>query len=369
MDELHSDDDLWSHEDRELDEAADFLLSHIPRRVTDAIDRVLSEERTPLGPGDPRLHHFIPQFFLRRFADMNEEVATVGVNRRHRVAHVSRTAAVKDFYRTHDEDIGDTVVTERLLAVLDGAASPAVERLALGVLFPPSMADRAVLGLWFALLMLRGPGHRRSTEAMSDHLMKMDIMMRAHRTDGPADLSDVEEYLDGVELVEHQNTHVALMMNMALKLAPMVGFRYFAVTKFEFDGLILPDGGVALWSQHRSPSLGIGVGTAEELRVPLDRRTLLTLHNDPEIRDTVFKCDNEKLMRDANQVACHSSHDEMYCHPDDVDWLLDLEFPSPERPLARVDGQLLGLRTDGINSPPKRRFPRRYTPPSKTTAT
>jgi Protein of unknown function (DUF4238) len=146
MDDDHGDDDFGLDEDRELEEAASFLLSHVPRRVSDELDRVLAEGRTPLGPGDPRLHHYIPQFFLRRFANEDEEVTTVGMNRRQRTAHVSRTAAVKDFYRTHDEDIGDTVITEKLLAVFDGAASAAIERLALGVIFPPSMADRAMLG-------------------------------------------------------------------------------------------------------------------------------------------------------------------------------------------------------------------------------
>lgn len=351
--------------DDNLDAAAHALLDHIPKRVQAEVIRVLDEQATTLAPGDPRLHHVIPQFFLRRFATEDGEVATIDLQGSNRIAHVSRTAAIKDFYRTHHEDIGETVVVEKLLAVFDGAASQAIERLALSVLFPPSPADRAVLALWLAFLTLRGPGHRRSNEAIGDHLMKLMIMMDANASRDEGEPERVRRLLEDVELVEHQNSHVKLMLQSALAVAPAIGYRYTAVTKFSFDGLLLSDRGLTMWvrPERWSPLRGVGLGTADELRIPLDRRTALILHNRQDIGDTVVRSDSEPLLRSMNQLACDWSFNEMYCHPDDLGRINELSLPDPSRPLVQVDGGFAPVRTDGVNQPARRRRARRYRVP------
>jgi hypothetical protein len=48
--------------------------------VEERARRLVEEACKPLGPKDPRRHHFIPQFFLRRFATDDGRIAVVSLD-------------------------------------------------------------------------------------------------------------------------------------------------------------------------------------------------------------------------------------------------------------------------------------------------
>jgi hypothetical protein len=58
------------------------LKAKLPARTTEeqaAFDTMMALALQPLAQGDPRRHHFIPQFFLRRFAnDADQLVVEAG---------------------------------------------------------------------------------------------------------------------------------------------------------------------------------------------------------------------------------------------------------------------------------------------------
>ena len=67
------------------------------------------------------------------------------------MSSVINVAVMKDLYTIIDPEVGETVMVERLLADIDGKAKGAIDRLILGVLFPPSLSAP----LWISRCGLR----------------------------------------------------------------------------------------------------------------------------------------------------------------------------------------------------------------------
>lgn len=343
--------------------------------------KFLAPMRTPLAPGDPRRHHFIPQSFLKRFADENDQLAVLRLddNESYDVTSITNVAVMKDLYTIIDEEIGETVMVERLLAHVDGKAKAAIDRLILGVFFPPSPPDRMSLAEWIALLAVRDPHSRRSNEALADHAFKLDLSLvhdestararlRENMGREPTD-TEVEEMLDAVsdldsfEITPHQNDLVQLMLDAATQIMPCLFGRYTSVVRFDRNGLVLSDRPVVPYQKpvKRMPGFGVGFGNADEIWLPLDRRTLLILHSDPVVVDRILDAPPNFSIDVCNQQLIQQTTAEIYCHPDDLRRLEQLDLPDPDRPLFTVTGaDWMRGGTDGVNQPATRKRHRRY---------
>lgn len=346
-------------------------------------ERAVAKMRTPLAKGDARLHHFVPRWWLRRFASDDQRVVTVTLaepSHPRPPTSINKVAAIEDFNTIDDDEIGPTVLVERLLAEIDGDAAKAVSRLAAGVLFPPQARDRAAIDLWLAFQFARGVRHRRHNEAITDFAMKSMLSLitdeaKAARymrdcgieptDDNVADLLDQIANLDDVEIIPSQSTAVADMLDHALRLVPVFGMRSLVVIKFDEAGLALPDEPISMYQrpENRRPFHGVGLGTADELYVPLDRSTGLVLHSEPALGDRVVKAPAGHELSDFNQQTCSHAFREIYCHPDDVKGLSGIELPSADQPIASVSGgDWMTAYVDGLNDAPRRRMPERWRP-------
>jgi hypothetical protein len=349
------------------------------------VRKMVDGMRTPLAPGDPRRHHYVPKFYLRRFA-ADDQIVRVRFDkpRLRDTLHVNDVAVMRDLYTTIDVDVGETVAVERILAVVDGAASSAIARLALGVLFPPQRADQLALALWLSMLHVRGPSARRWMEAMADHTMKMQMSLvhdeasaRAHLRgdDGtePDDetvkaLLETVESMDEWEITPHQNEMVQQMLDLGLKATPFFLGRRWAVVKFPENGLVLTDKPVVLYKkpENRSPFMGVGLASADEIWLPLDRSTALILHTDEVIGDRVFPAPAGVTVDTFNQMVVGQAYQEVYCHPDDVARLKRITLPKSNRPLMQASGtDWVKGKTDGVNEPLNRTGHRRYRRPDR----
>jgi hypothetical protein len=353
--------------------------------ATALAEKLTASWRTSLADGDPRRHHFVPQCHLRRFAD-GDQIARTGLDnpRRHDIANVKNVAVVNDLYTLHDKDVGDTVAIERFLAQLDGDVVGPMHRLAYGVLFPPQQRDRLTLALWLSFLYVRGPSFRRQMEAMADIAFKMQMSLirdedtaRAYlRRDGkpePTDeqvrtLLDTISDLDEWEIAPHQNHMIKMMLNIGKEATGFFLGRFFAITKFPEPGLVLTDNPLVLFQRRKNavPGLGVGLATADEIWLPLDRQTLLTLHTDKAVGEIVMRPPYGPLGPDLdkiNEFIVSQAHREVYCHPDDVDRLERVTFPDPDRPVMTLNGAgWMRGSTDGVNKPPRRQGHHRYRP-------
>lgn len=371
------------HDQLEDAEGADFweaMKQRMPLEVQERVDAFVREARRPLGPGDPRRHHFLPQFFQKRFATEQGQLLVVPIDRSApRLTHVTNIAVMSDLYTSIDKEIGETVAVEKVLALADGQASGAIARLAYGVLFPPSARDREDLAIWLALLHVRDPYTRRRTEAMADHVFKSVSSLAANPlvarsrlreslgrepTEAEvAELVDATDHLDQLEATPHQNELVKLMLTTALELVPYLLTRRIVVLRFPEPGLVLSDRPLVLQQdpENRDPFRGVGIGTADEILLPLDRSTAMILHSRPSIRDHVMNAPPDCTVDDFNQAVVANAAAEVYCHPDDSGRLERVRFRDADRPLMHVDGaSWVKAKTDGINAPPVRKRHRRY---------
>jgi hypothetical protein len=355
-------------------------LFELSPEAEENVRQAVEAMRTPLARGDPRRHHYVPKFFLKRFAD-GDQIARVLAEkpRDHRVLGVNDVAVVKDLYTTIDIEVGETVAVERILAIIDAEASSAIERLAYGLLFPPTRLDRVNIATWLSMLHQRIPRTRRQMEALADQTFKMQLSLvhdetsaRAFlRGDGDTDPDDemVQELLDTVadmdewEIAPHQNVHVENMLRFGMEATPFFLGRYWTVIKYPEKGLVLSDDPIVVYQrpENRSSLRGVGIGNADELWIPLDRSTALVLHSEKDVGDRVIKAPSGHTVDDFNQNVVGSAYREVYCHPDDVQRLRRLKFPKTNVPLMTTSGaEWIKGRTDGVNAPPVRVGHRRY---------
>jgi len=336
------------------------------------------------GPGGSEIefrpnHHFIPQWFLRRFADGDERLVRVTLdapNRPSPPTSVRNVAAIRDFYTVEHDAVGPTVYLENALADLDGEGVKPIERLASASpwFFPPSPVDRALVARFVALLAVRGPKGRRQVEALADLIAKaslspaqLEVGVRKHlaaagnHNPSPEEVAELTDLSD-VEVDPGRGFPIQTLLESADRIVPVLMDRFLTVVKFsEPGGLVLPDSPVSLFAapERASPFRGVGFGTADEIHVPLDRRTALALHRDESIGDAVIEASADQI-DSFNQSTVWSAGSEVYCHPDDVHRLQRIELPDAVRPVAMANMGWVTARVDGVNAPPERPAPRRF---------
>ncbi len=347
-------------------------------------DAFIAQVRRPVAPGDARRHHFIAQFFQRRFANADERLTVVPLDdpENPRTPHISDIAVRRDLYTHIDEDIGETIAVERILAVIEENAARALQTFDSGVRpFPASNEDRGHLAAWIAFQLVRDPYTRREMEALADQSIKMQLSLwktpeaaRSHleETLGREPLGEeVSEFVDaiaeigedGVEFIPHQNDFIGIMLDCGQAMFPHIFRRSFSVMHFGEPGLVLCDQPVVLYrrSPNRNPPFtGVGVVNADEVWLPLDRHNVLVLHDREVPLSGVVNAPS--MLRDSfNQAIIANAKSEIYCHPDDLHVVRAAQLPEPNRPIFGMDGGswLIG-QTDGVNNPPKRRKPHRY---------
>lgn len=358
------------------------LLSVSPEAEA-TVREMVDNMRRPIGPGDSRRHHYVPQCYLRRFAH-GDRIARVRLAKpqRHEVTNVLNVAVMKDLYTTIDAEVGETVAIERLFAVIDGIAAKALPRLADGVLFPPRRADRVDLAVWLSLLRHRSPHIRRQMEAIADQTFKLQMSLirdedqaRAHLRemhgaepdeDSVRDLLDLVGDMDSWEVAPHQNEMIGLMLDTGLKATPFLLGRHWTVMKFSEPGLVLTDNPLVVFQarENWTPSRGVSIGNADEIWFPLDRSSALILHSDALVGERVVR-NPATTIDEFNQVVVSQAAQEIYCHPDDLPRLCRLDLPKANRPIMKVSGaDWITAKIDGVNAPLMRTGHHRYRRPS-----
>jgi hypothetical protein len=107
--------------------------------------------------------------------------------------------------------------------------------------------------------------------------------------------------------------------------------------------------------------MGVGLATADELWMPLDRWTAVILHTDELVGDRVIEAPQDHSVDDFNQAVVGHAHAEIDAHPDDVARVDKLRLPDLDRPFGQITGgDFIRAATDGINAPARRKGHHRY---------
>lgn len=378
---------LWDmSEDADGQDEWETLRQQLPPMSDDeqeAFDAFMDQIHKPLGPGDPRRHHYIPRSFQKRFSDPNEQLLVFRLDdpENPKSQHTSDIAVQRDLYTHVDQQVGETVAVEKILAVLDGNAARILKNLDFGLQpFPATLPDRAFLAMWMAFLLVRDPHTRRVMEAISDQMLKFDLSLcstpeqaRARlrsnldREPTPQEVSgllEAAERVNEMEIICHQNDYIKTMLTLASEMYLHLWRRKYTVLRFAEPGLVLSDRPLVLYRdpERWHPQTGVGVATADELWLPLDRRNVLVLHNRPLFEDgAVVKGLPPEFRHVLNQAVIGNTTNRIYCHPSDRAAVDSSEIPDPQQPLLGVEaGSWFKVRTDGVNAPPTCRRPRRY---------
>ena len=135
--------------------------------------------------GGPRRHHYIPQFYLRRFANNGKRLIRMPLPAHpppsRKPTNVTNVAVMKDFYTVLTAK-GESAIIENLLGVWDHDASECFKKLTDKDAWPISANLKLRMCFWFGLLSVRSPYFRRNVEALTDYLVEFTNKNRKEDT-------------------------------------------------------------------------------------------------------------------------------------------------------------------------------------------
>ncbi|GAA4195545.1 hypothetical protein GCM10022219_20780 [Microbacterium oryzae] len=314
-----------------------------------------------MGNGNTaKLHHYVPQGYLRGFAGTQDRVTAVPLDR----SRASFTTSVKNVAaQTHFHTVpgaNEPDGFEKMLSVLEGEAVGIIRRMEAGE-FPVSEEARMSLSYYLALQAVRGPDTRKTIERLQAKMVRVEV--------GAGGRANVTRWIKknlGFDATEEQAQriwdeatqpggppitistvgHIKHMIDTAEHLAKYLVTRPWLLVRFDRRSLITCDAPVSLIrdSSDVDPWEGVGFATAWGISVPITRKLGLLMSDpmvmierfeagDPmiqEIRAAVVGGRLDRTERGTtamerlfNEHTAESAREYIYCHPDDVRFVPD----------------------------------------------
>jgi hypothetical protein len=295
-------------------------------------------------------HHYVPQAYLRGFADQDERLRTVPLDGAAPFLQAVDTAAAENYYNAVVDEQGErSDQLEVALSSLEGDGIEAIRTLLYGP-FPPDGGTRHRLAAYLGLQMARTPRVRAHLDQLTDRMAKTMVafsgpsgLRRALEESGgevsDEDAKSLGSYLsefDQYQVRPDQNTQVRHMLEAAEVLAEPFALLPWALIAFQRKALLTSDNPIGLWlpPSERRPFEGIGLLTADEVWFPINRRTALLVS--PHADDGTVLVPTAKWARRINQLVALWAHRWLYHHPHDnpVD---GLRLPAP-RSMVTIGG-------------------------------
>ncbi|WP_158625718.1 DUF4238 domain-containing protein [Corallococcus carmarthensis] len=304
--------------------------------------------------GEPIKHHYVPQFYLKRFADAKGQLKVVERRPpcRKYVSNVKDVAAERLFYRLETAE-GDSLQLEKTLSEIEGECREAISDL-LASSFPPAVQVRETVGFFVALQWLRGRDQRDSFSDVFDKLARraakvvpeQEAVRPLEKMLGrPLTVTETQEAVDRIvraSVEQLKPTHNELVLSL-LKMAPglqrIACARVWQLIKFDKDCLLTSDSPVVTWVHSRNRgglfSMG-GFGMCDEIRIPLDMRTALVLAQEAPSGEVVLQ-GTDLHAKELNRSVASNAYLRVF-HRADIDPLKDVELPPPFESRIVVDG-------------------------------
>lgn len=306
------------------------------------------------GSNIAKLHHFVPQSYLRGFATEKERITAIPLDRsRSRfTASVKNVAAQTHFHTVPEAEEPDGF--EKILSAVEGEASDIIRRIEAGE-FPLPEDDRSSLSFYLALQAVRGPDTRRTIEQLQADIVRIEVGAGGRKnvkrwikdnlgfdaTDEQAQrIWDEATQPGGPPITFATIEHIKHMVETAEYLAKYLFTRPWLLVRFDRRSLITCDAPVSLIRNARDENHweGVGFGTAWGIATPLTRKLGL-LMSDPmvilehleadapmiqKVRLAVVSGSADRveagttaMERLFNDHTAQSAREYIYCHPDD----------------------------------------------------
>ncbi len=214
---------------------------------------------------------------------------------------------------------------ERLLGPMNERAAAAVERIAAGA-FPPAADDRAWLSVFIALQLLLGRGHRQGAgqaagligELIVPAIEQLEEASAASEEEAAEEDSAADAPVEPAvgHVVVHDGEPVRVSLAAWPRVARFVSARTWQLLRFPSPLVLTGDTPVVLWSRPGAAKpYQFGLGTADEVRVPLDPRHALIVARKAPAGEVVREL-SERHARALNRTVAEAAREWMYYHPD-----------------------------------------------------
>ncbi|WP_257462464.1 DUF4238 domain-containing protein [Archangium lipolyticum] len=311
---------------------------------------------------DPIKHHYVPQFYLRHFANNRDQVRVVERTSPGRtyICPVRDVASERYFYKL-ETGSGASLELEKTLSEIESASRAALEGL-IAQPFPPSAETREIIGFFVGLQWLRGRDQRDTYNHMADQFAKLILInqpkkaLRKHFRDAtgrdPTD-AEIERLLKKFSATEtykvtpHQNKSIQQMLRMTPGLGRIASARAWQILKFSEPCLITSDSPVVAWTKpgHRDDSYSReGFGTCDEIRFPLDMRHALIMAAEAPAGEIVRDGSPEQA-RAFNYSIAANSYRRVFHHPD-MSPLEGMSLPPTVESRLELDGPITRVVPD-----------------------
>ena len=303
-----------------------------------------------MSPTAPLERPLVPRFLLAGFADGAGQLMAERRDRtRRRLIAVDAAVAEIGGY-TLSSDRADTPALARLLAEVEAGATEAARRITEGV-FPPPAADRASLALVLAVQLLLGRYHRSEAvraAAVAGQLIVSTIEEAEAARAAESEESEEEAGESGSEEAPGDarpgssdqgepdapkamlpgSPPVPRSLATVPALARQLAARTWQLVRFPSPVLLTSDTPAVLWAPSEAAKpYEVGLGSAHEVRVPLDARHALIVARRASAGEIVRDV-TDRHARALNRTVAEAAAEWMYYHPGS-DPLEGVELPSP----------------------------------------
>lgn len=310
-----------------------------------------------------KLHHYVPQGYLRGFANEKERITVVPLDgRASYTPSVKNVAAQTHFHTLHGHYEPDEF--EKLLSGIEGEALNIIRRLEGGEL-PLPERDRWTFSFYIALQASRGPDTRKTIEHLHAKTARVEVGAGGRRnvkrwikdnmgfdaSDEQANrIWDEATQPGGPPISFPNHIHIQHMVDTSEQLTPYIATRPWTLVRFAQRSLITSDAPISLVRNFEDePWQGVGFGTAWAVAFPLTRKLGLLMSDpmaivkglsadDPqvqEIRAAVLQGAADRaqggstaMERLFNEHTAKHAREYVYRHPDD-DKFLPAELHAP----------------------------------------
>jgi hypothetical protein len=294
----------------------------------------------------------VPRFLLRGFADGTGQLMAERRDRtRRRLVTVDAAVAELGGYAVPAER-ADASALAQLLAEAEARAADAAQRMTRGE-FPPRADDRASLALVLAVQLLLGRNHRAES-GKAAALVGQLIVATIEEAEEDEDDSDDDEEEESAEpegeaaaadvpalepaavapspplpdVTLPGQPRVGRSLAAVPALARQLAVRTWQLVRFPAPVLLTSDTPVVRWAPADAAKVyQVGLGSAHEVRVPLDARHALIVARRAPAGEIVRDL-GERQARALNRTVAEGAVEWMYYHPES-DPLAGVELPSP----------------------------------------
>jgi len=263
-----------------------------------------------------KLHHYVPQGYLRGFATGQERIRVVPLDRSRLpfTPNVKNVAAQNHFHTVGEFEEPDAF--EKVLSEVEGQALGIIRGFANGE-FPPSRDDRLTFAHYTALQSVRGPDTRRTTEHLRATMVRLEVGAGGRKNVGvwirdnlgfdptpeqEEQIWDEATQAGGPPTGFSNLAHIQNTVETASELTPYLAARPWTLVRFDRRSLVTSDAPVSLVGRpDDEPWEGVGFATAWGVAFPLTRKLGL-LMSDPFVMLEGLGADDVRVQQRRDMV-------------------------------------------------------------------